>query len=134
MLQSLGECDLEPLPGGWLVRVAERDSRSAGTTIDLDMTDPRSPSVTVSGGAGAWTMQPSPRHTEILALLARHPEGRSAAQMSDHLFGVGDRTITVRAEMSRLRKHLGGLLAANPYRFADGVTVRVGDTPAGSAR
>lgn len=125
MLHSLGECDLEPLPGGWLVRIAEAQSHSPGTVIDLDLRDPRNPSITVSGGAGRWTMQPSPRHTEILTLLARHPAGRSAAQMSEHLFGVGDRTITVRAEMSRLRKHLGGLLAANPYRFADGVQVHV---------
>lgn len=126
MLHSLGECDLEPLPGGWLVRIAEPESHASGTAIDLDLSDPRNPSVTVSGGAGRWTMQPSPRHTEILTLLAHHPEGRSAAQMSEHLFGVSDRTITVRAEMSRLRKHLGGLLAANPYRFAEGVQVNVG--------
>ncbi|MET9203255.1 transcriptional regulator, partial [Gordonia sp. NPDC003585] len=36
-----------------------------------------------------------------------------------------DRVVTVRAEISRLRKHLGGLIAANPYRFADGVRVEV---------
>ncbi|MBD1321525.1 helix-turn-helix domain-containing protein [Gordonia hankookensis] len=123
-LRSLGDCDLEPLPGGWLVRVAERGS-SSDTTVDLDLRDPRKPSLTVSGGTGQWTMRPSPRHAEILTLLAQHRGGRSAAQMSRHLFGTDDRTITVRAEMSRLRKHLGGLLAAHPYRFADGVTVRV---------
>lgn len=70
-------------------------------------------------------MQPSPRHAEILALLAGHRDGLSAADLSTRLFGVADRTVTVRAEISRLRKHLGGMLAANPYRFADGVTVRV---------
>lgn len=124
-LHTLGECELEPLPGGWLVRVAEAGTGSSGTILDLDLRDPRSPAVTVGSGTGRWTMQPSPRHAEILALLASHPEGCSAAQMSTNLFGVDDRTITVRAEMSRLRKHLGGVLAANPYRFADSVTVRV---------
>ncbi|GAB90204.1 helix-turn-helix domain-containing protein [Gordonia rhizosphera] len=128
-LHSLGECDLEPLPGGWLVRVAEGATASSATVIDLDLRDSRNPSFTVSGATGQWTLQPSPRHAEILALLAHHPEGCSAAQMSAHLFGVTDRTITVRAEMSRLRKHLGGLLAANPYRFTDGVTVRVEGRP-----
>jgi hypothetical protein len=34
--------------------------------------------------------------------------------------------VTVRAEMSRLRKQFAGLLAAQPYRFAPGVTVTVG--------
>ncbi|AZG43880.1 Acetoin dehydrogenase operon transcriptional activator AcoR [Gordonia insulae] len=124
-LHSLGECDLEPLPGGWLVRVATEQRESSGTAIDLDLSDPRRPVVAVSGIAGSWTMRPSPRHAEILALLARHPDGQSAAALSRHLFGVDDRTITVRAEISRLRKHLGGLIAANPYRFADGVIVAV---------
>ena len=45
--------------------------------------------------------------------------------MSRHLFGTDDRTITVRAEISRLRKSLGGLIVGNPYRFADGVNVVV---------
>lgn len=123
-LSHLGACDLEPLPGGWLVRVAA-DGSAAGetTTVELDLRDP--PSLLVTGATGRWTLQPSPRHAEILAVLARHREGLTAAQMSQHLFGVADRTITVRAEISRLRKHLGGLLAANPYRFADGVDVRV---------
>ena len=80
--------------------------------------------VRVSGTEGSWTYRPSPRHAEILALLADHPNGLSAAAMSEELFGADDRTVTVRAEMSRLRKSLGGLLAANPYRFAAGVDVR----------
>lgn len=33
--------------------------------------------------------------------------------------------MTVRAEMSRLRRHFGGILAHRPYRFADGVDVSV---------
>ena len=75
-------------------------------------------------GSGKWTHRPSPRHAQILAYLAAHPEGASAAQLSMHLFGVPDRTVTVRAEMSRLRKHFGGLIVAGPYRFADAVDVR----------
>ncbi len=57
-------------------------------------------------------------------LAAAQPGGLRAAELSQNLFGVADRTITVRAEISRLRKHFGGLLCANPYRFADGVVVR----------
>lgn len=129
-LHSLGECDIEPLPGGWLVRVADHRRPSSTTVIDLDLTDPHHPRVEVSGGSGRWTLQPSPRHAEILALLAGHREGLSAADLSTSLFGVADRNVTVRAEISRLRKHLGALLAANPYRFADGVTVRVNRAPA----
>ncbi|WP_444829435.1 hypothetical protein [Actinokineospora sp.] len=33
--------------------------------------------------------------------------------------------MTVRAEMSRLRRHLGGVLDHRPYRFSEGVDVTV---------
>ncbi|MZE80449.1 transcriptional regulator, partial [Streptomyces sp. SID5475] len=51
--------------------------------------------------------------------------GRSAAQLAADLFGDPSRTVTVRAEMSRLRRTLGGVLDHRPYRFADGVDVRL---------
>lgn len=119
---GLGECELDPLPGGWLVRVIEGGASSASTTVELELRGPR-PVVRVAGGAGCWTHEPSPRHAQILEILAG---GRcTAAQMSRHVFGTDDRTITVRAEISRLRKSLGGLIVGNPYRFADGVDVVV---------
>ncbi|HWM56852.1 MAG TPA: transcriptional regulator, partial [Pseudonocardia sp.] len=37
------------------------------------------------------------------------------------LYGDREHLVTVRAEMSRLRKSLGGLLLARPYRVAPGV-------------
>jgi hypothetical protein len=33
--------------------------------------------------------------------------------------------VTVRAEVSRLRKVIGGLVTTNPYRLADGVRLSV---------
>ncbi|GAB07645.1 hypothetical protein GOAMR_70_00380 [Gordonia amarae NBRC 15530] len=122
-VNTLGECDIEALPGGWLVRVTE--TAAAGTTVvELSAAPNGGSIVTVESGSGKWTHRPSPRHAQILAYLAAHPEGASAAQLSMHLFGVPDRTVTVRAEMSRLRKHFGGLIVAGPYRFADAVDVR----------
>ncbi|MFZ2238878.1 MAG: helix-turn-helix domain-containing protein, partial [Gordonia amarae] len=122
-VNTLGECDIEALPGGWLVRVTE--TAAAGTTVvELSAAPNGGSIVTVEGGSGKWTHRPSPRHAQILAYLAAHPEGASAAQLSTHLFGVPDRTVTVRAEMSRLRKHLGGLIVAGPYRFTEAVEVR----------
>lgn len=110
------------LPGGWLVRVTE--TAAAGTTVvELSAAPNGGSIVTVESGSGKWTHRPSPRHAQILAYLAAHL-GASAAQLSMHLFGVPDRTVTVRAEMSRLRKHFGGLIVAGPYRFADAVDVR----------
>lgn len=124
-VNGLGECDIEPLPGGWLVRVADVDAASSSTTVRLE-TNSGGAVLTVVSPSGRWTHRCSPRHTEILGYLAGHRDGATASQLSAHLFGSDDRQVTVRAEISRLRKHLGGLLVANPYRFADGVVVETG--------
>ena len=58
-------------------------------------------------------------------MLATHPEGRSAPELAADLYGDRSRVVTVRAEVSRLRRQLVGLIAAQPYRFADGVVVDV---------
>ncbi|MER5767199.1 GAF domain-containing protein [Streptomyces sp. NPDC001985] len=125
-LPSLGMCVVEPVPGGWLVRVVE-EGRPAGSgaRVVLDLSRPRLASVTVRGEAGSWTQELSPRHAQLLGALARHPEGRSAAELARDLFADPTRTVTVRAEMSRLRRHLAQVLASRPYRFADGVEVEV---------
>ncbi|MGW7056250.1 GAF domain-containing protein [Streptomyces sp. NPDC054887] len=127
-LPSLGMCTVEPLPGGWLLRVEEETPGSAEDAVArvvLDLSGRRRSSVTVSGAAGQWTHELSPRHAELLYVLSAHREGRSAAELAADLFGDRTRTVTVRAEMSRLRRHLGQVLAHRPYRFVDEVEVRV---------
>ncbi|MFE0450489.1 GAF domain-containing protein [Streptomyces sp. NPDC058914] len=127
-LPALGLCSMEPLAGGWLVRVSEGAAEpmsSGGTRIVLDLSRPRRWSVTVSGGAGSWSHELSPRHAELLYLLAVHRGGRSAAGLAGDVFGDRGRTVTVRAEMSRVRRYLGGLLEHRPYRFRDGAEVEV---------
>lgn len=122
-LPELGVCDFEPLPGGWLVRpCGSRPGESAPgtgmvTTISINLRQSQHPRVHVRSEVGEWTHEPTPRHTEILYLLAMHREGRSAAQLAVDLFGTGGRAITARAEMSRLRKHFAGIVLAQPYRF-----------------
>lgn len=121
IVSTMGLCDVEPLPGGWLLRVA--DGRPCATVLSVAAGPDGSPTVTVDTGSGGWTLRPTPRHLEIIELLAEHPSGLTAAELSAKLFGSTDRTVTVRAEMSRLRKQLRGILASSPYRFID--TVRV---------
>ncbi|MGW2045758.1 GAF domain-containing protein [Streptomyces sp. NPDC001858] len=127
-LPTLGLCSIEPLAGGWLVRsadeAAEPPARGA-TRIVLDVTRPRRWSVTVSGDAGSWSHELSPRHAELLYLLAAHRGGRSAAGLAEDVFGDSGRTVTVRAEMSRVRRYLGGLLEHRPYRFCEDAEVEV---------
>jgi hypothetical protein len=60
----------------------------------------------------------SRRHSEIVALLALHPEGLSAEQLALELFGEQGKPVSVRAELTRLRRLLGPALDTQPYRFA----------------
>ncbi|GHF25525.1 transcriptional regulator [Streptomyces mashuensis] len=124
-LPSLGPCRLEPLPDGWLVRVDEGDDGAPPSRVRLDLRQPHAWTVTVSGEAGHWSHELSPRHAELLYVLARHREGRTAAQLAEDLFGDASRTVTVRAEMSRIRRTLAGVLRHRPYRFADGLDVEL---------
>jgi transcriptional regulator of acetoin/glycerol metabolism len=58
------------------------------------------------------------RQTEVLALLALHPEGLSLEQL--HAMVYGDQAITfstLKAEVSHLRTALGGALGSRPYRL-----------------
>lgn len=130
-MPTLGVCEVEPLPGGWLVRptgVADSASVSetaGATTICIDLRHPQHTRVEIRSEVGEWTHEPTPRHAEILYLLACHRVGRTAAQMAADLFGDGGRAITVRAEMSRLRKQLSGVVMTQPYRFDASATVEI---------
>ena len=58
------------------------------------------------------------RQSEILALLAMHPEGLALGELHAHLYG--DQSVatgTLKAEVSHLRSALGGRLASRPYRL-----------------
>ncbi|WP_405590902.1 GAF domain-containing protein [Streptomyces sp. NBC_01092] len=124
-LLPLGLCAVEPLAGGWLLRPADEPAPLGATRIALDLTQPRRWSMTVSAGAGTWSHELSPRHAELLYLLALHRGGRSAAGLADDMFGDPGRTVTVRAELSRVRRYLGGLLEHRPYRFCEDADVEV---------
>jgi hypothetical protein len=59
------------------------------------------------------------RHSELLVLLLDHPEGRTGEQLGLDLYG-DDRLhpVTLRAELSRLRRALGPeVLDSRPYRL-----------------
>jgi hypothetical protein len=81
----------------------------------------------------------TPRHSEILTLLALHPEGLSGEELALEIYGANVKAVTIRAEMSRLRRLLGCRLMPGPYRLVADVhadflevdrLVRAGDTDA----
>ncbi|MGW1780592.1 GAF domain-containing protein [Streptomyces sp. NPDC002143] len=73
----------------------------------------------VSGGR---RIRLSRRHSEILVLLARHPEGLTGEELLCALYeDESVPPVTLRAELARLRGVLGpGLLASRPYRLTVG--------------
>ncbi|MFI6407274.1 GAF domain-containing protein [Streptomyces sp. NPDC050548] len=64
-------------------------------------------------------MRLSRRHSEILVMLARHPEGLTGDELLCALYeDESVPPVTLRAELARLRRLLGpGLLASRPYRL-----------------
>ncbi|MDY7085702.1 MAG: transcriptional regulator [Actinomycetota bacterium] len=58
------------------------------------------------------------RHSELLVLLLAHPEGSTGDELGVGLYGDDASPVTVRAELSRLRRTLGPeLIEARPYRL-----------------
>ena len=84
---------------------------------------------------GSERMALSPRHAEILLLLSEHPEGLTAEQLAVLLDEVDLDAVTVRAEMSRLRRVFGGDgLSSRPYRVSRELRTDVADVRDALAR
>ena len=106
-----------------LIETAMPHSRTALAGVDPD--DPQDEpglTLTLLGAAEARLdgarLLLNRRQTEILAVLALHPEGLSAEQL--HAFVYGDSSVTLstlKAEVSHLRSALAGNLASRPYRL-----------------
>jgi hypothetical protein len=116
---GLGLCTPERLGEGWLVRPRPAESV---VVAELDLTGP--PVLRLRSEGEPWQTPLTRRHAEVLLLLHRTGRrGMTAAQLSTALFGDDEHCVTARAEVSRLRRVLGGLVSTNPYRLADGVTL-----------
>ncbi|MBD8606664.1 GAF domain-containing protein [Aeromicrobium sp. CFBP 8757] len=90
------------------------------------------PSLELLGGHGATlrhgatTTRLSLRHSEILLLLTESADGLTTAELGVALSDEEQASVTVRAEMSRLRAALGPLvLASRPYRLTSAVETDV---------
>ncbi|MBZ5737552.1 GAF domain-containing protein [Nocardioides mangrovi] len=119
---GLGRCVPERLGEGWLLRPGRTVDR---VTARLDVAGR---SLEVRSGDGTWRTDLSGRHVELLRLVAAAGRGGvSAVQLSAALFGDVEHVVTVRAELSRLRRKVGALVDPHPYRVADGVELTVLD-------
>ncbi|USX53361.1 transcriptional regulator [Lentzea sp. HUAS12] len=118
---GLGACVPERLAGGWLIRPSSVDRT---VSLELDLT--RTPQVRLSGGDADWRRTVTRRHAEVLVLLHRAGRaGMSAEALSNALYGDAEHVVTVRAEVSRLRRLLGALVETRPYRLSGDVRMTV---------
>lgn len=75
---------------------------------------------------GSVTSRLSGRHSELLLLLSRAPDGMTSAELGVALSEDDQAPVTIRAELSRLRGVLGPLeLASRPYRLRSAVRTDV---------
>ncbi|SHK70337.1 GAF domain-containing protein [Pseudonocardia thermophila] len=108
-----GEAVLEPLAEGWLARPVDRGARTL-PVLTVSFLGAHRPVVHVDGRP----VQLSRRHAELLALLVLHPEGLTADALATMLHGDHGKTVTIRAEVHRLRGVLGpAILRTQPYRL-----------------
>lgn len=118
---GLGAWLPEKLTTGWLVRPI---GRGRAVLLDLDLSG--TPVLRAGPGDTSWCRSITRRHAEILSLLhAAGPVGLTAAELSRSLFGDPDHLVTVRAEVSRLRRLLGAVVDTRPYRLAEGVRLTI---------
>ncbi|WP_327088646.1 GAF domain-containing protein [Nonomuraea sp. NBC_01738] len=101
---------LEPFHDGFLLRTSRA---TTPPTLQLRLLGEGTPTATIGGRKLTLSL----RHAEILALLALHPRGLTAEQLSFYLYGDDGNPVTIRAEIHRLRAQLGATVTAKPYRL-----------------
>lgn len=122
-IPGAGLCVPERVAGGWLLRPAG----IGRTSIVLRLRS--EPAVLeVLSSETPHVVPLTPRHAQILEhITSAGAQGIGASELSIRLYGDADHLVTIRAEISRLRRSIGALIATRPYRWADGVTVRADD-------
>jgi hypothetical protein len=117
------EVEVEPLPRGEGFVVSDASGSRGRPSLRLRVLG-RERAVLSLGGPPVTL---SPRHSEIMALLALCPEGLSAEQLAAELYGDPSKRISVRAEISRLRRVLGPRCSPDPYRLTGDVATDLRD-------
>ena len=113
---------LPPGAGPRRLAAASRGVPGGPTQLRLDL-DSRPPHAVVEGST-VWRYPLTPRRAELLALLMEAgAAGLDAFALSAAVYGDDHHAVAVRAEVSRLRRRLGGILLARPYRIAPNITV-----------
>lgn len=105
-------------------RGVEVKRATTGLSIALEALGRHESLLTIDDGRShRSTLRLTPRHSEILLLLAAAPRGLSGDELAVLLYNEDNSASTLRAELNRLRSLLGDdLLASRPYRLVAEVT------------
>ena len=105
--------ELQELAGGGTIVWLPRRSRVRASRLRLRLLG-HGPSAQL----GIASTERALRSLELLAVLAMHPEGLTGEQLALALYGERGKTVTIRAQVHRVRTHLGeGALHTQPYRL-----------------
>ena len=107
-----------------LSRRGAEQRHTGGMSVILESLGRADSLLTIDDGHGRrQTIRLSPRHSEILLLLASAPRGLAGDELGVLLYEEESSASTLRAELNRLRNLLGDqLLASRPYRLVAEVT------------
>jgi hypothetical protein len=107
-----------------LSRRGAEQPHSGGLSVALESLGRVDSLLTIDDGHGnRQTIRLSPRHSEILLLLASAARGLAGDELGVLLYEEDSSASTLRAELNRLRNLLGDqLLASRPYRLVAEVT------------
>lgn len=120
LVDGIGAMEAVPVDGGLLLTGDATAARGDGIVVRLG--DARC-EVVVAVGGHEWTHVLVGRRAAIVAALAAHPEGLTGLQLSERIYGNPDSEVTVRTEVHRIRREVGGLIATRPYRLSEQVVV-----------
>lgn len=102
-----------------LTRAAQPVESKAGPQVVIELLGRHEALLTIDA---RHSLRLSPRHSEILLLLASAPHGLSGDELAVLVYEDDGASSTLRAELNRLRNLLGDdLLASRPYRLCAGV-------------
>lgn len=110
-----------PSPPGRPARRAAPTMQSARATLHVLGRDRAL--LEISGDGRETVTELSARHAELLLMLSTHRQGLSAERVGELVYGDPEASVTVRAEIVRLRKALSRtapflVLESRPYRLA----------------
>lgn len=101
---------------------ARRAARAPSVVATLGVLGRDRAVLEIGGGGPQRRLELSTRHAELLLLLSLHRQGLSAARLGELVYGEPDATVTLRAEMVRLRRVLEPVAPelvpeSRPYRL-----------------